>query len=364
MTTPQRALPSDPFVSDAAHKSETVATPHAFVSHSAPTEKNVAEDDRLCVCPCCGAEFAGDLRRGCTACGARSVGLPLAPPAIRLPRLGRAVAACVAGTAVALWLLTSTLVELFSGARDNFGFWRVVAAAETAAWKSKWTLLPTAVISAVVGVRYVLNARAAAGEVPFGGRRFARAGVTASAVVALSMLTLIGVTMPERRRQREAAHAAHVRSLEYAVQAAFMRYQTGHASLPGDLKDLRNLPDDDGMIAFVLANFDATAYTPSSVQATARPAKPPARKSVRVRTASYNRNSNTADTAAIGGLTFTNYDLVWAGADKILGTLDDRILRDGRFIPTPANGVTTPYAAESETAPAPVRARARKGTRR
>lgn len=320
---------------------------------------------KRCVCPCCGAEFMGDLRRGCTACGARSVGQPLVPPAIRLPRLGRAVAACVAGASVALWLSASTAIELFSGARTDSGFWRIVAAAETAAWKLKWSLLPAALISSVVGARYALNARAAAGETPFGGRRFARAGVFASAAVAILMVTLIGVTIPERQRRREAAQAAHARSLEYAVQAAMMRYQAIHDNLPADFNSLSGLPDEDGTIAFVLANFNATAYTPSSVQAAARTPKSRARKTTRIRAASYNRNSNnTIDANTPGGLTFTNYDLVWAGNDKVPGTLDDRIIRDGRFIPAPANGVTTPYAAQIESPPAPPRTAARKGTRR
>ena len=344
-------------MNDAVHANETITTSRSSMNDKA--------DNKRSVCPCCGADFAGDLLSGCTACGARAVGEPLTPPAIRLPRLGRAVAACVAGMGVALWLSASTAVELFSGAHMDFGFWRIVAAAETAAWKLRWSLLPAALISVVVGARYAMNARAAAGEAPFGGRRFARAGVVASALVAILMVMLIGITIPERQRRRVVAQAAHARSLEYAVQAAMMRYQAEHDSLPADFSSLGDLPDEDGTIAFVLANFDANAYTPSSVQAAARTPKSRARKTARIRTASYNRNSNnTIDANTSGGLTFTNYDLVWAGDDKIPGTIDDRIIRDGRFIPTPANGVTTPYAAQSAPLPAPTRVAARKGTRR
>lgn len=362
MTTPQRSPPRESSVSDPAYTNETAASARAPIT--APMDDDIAHT-RRCVCPCCGAKVAGDLRCGCTACGARSVGQPLVPPAIRLPRLGRAVAACIAGTGIALWFSASTVIELFSGARADFGFWRIVSAAETAAWKLKWSLLPAALISVVVGARYALYAQAAAGEAPFGGRRFARAGVFASTLVAVLMVALLVVTIPERQRRSEVAQAAHARSLEYAVQAAMMRYQTMHDSLPTDLDSLRDLPDEDGTIRFVLANFDANAYTPSSVQATARAPKSRLRKTIRLRTASYNRNSNSAsDATPSGGLTFTNYDLVWAGIDKIPGTEDDRIMRDGRFIPTPANGVVTPYAAQSEPSPAPAHRVTHKGTQR
>jgi hypothetical protein len=70
-----------------------------------------------------------------------------------------------------------------------------------------------------------------------------------------------------------------------------------------------------------------------------------------VQPVAYRNNTNDA---ATGGVTFTNYDLVWAGEDKVLGTADDRIIRDGEFVAphvrrmSAANASATPHAARTD----------------
>src|SRR5437763_14531228 len=51
----------------------------------------------LTICPCCGAEFEGELSDGCASCGARAVGPPLARPERELPAYGHALGVSAAG---------------------------------------------------------------------------------------------------------------------------------------------------------------------------------------------------------------------------------------------------------------------------
>jgi hypothetical protein len=78
------------------------------------------------------------------------------------------------GVILLLAFIGSTLVELLSGAKLSLKLWTIVTAAETIAWRMKLTLLPAAILSSYAGVRYVIRHRVAAGELPPGGRRFAR----------------------------------------------------------------------------------------------------------------------------------------------------------------------------------------------
>lgn len=279
--------------------------------------------------------------------------------------MGRAAFAFLTGVVLLLALIGGTLVELLSGTELSFKLWTIVAAAETIAWRAKWTLLPAAILSSYAGLRYALRQRVAPGEPLPGGRRFARSGVLMSASVACLVAILIGVTIPERLRQREIAKQAAEASLKYAVQAAFMRYQNRFDKVPEELTQLSQLPDDDGTIAFVLANFDESAYTPSSMQAVTRSPKSRGRKNkttsnsiVSLRSAAYRTNSNDSSTTA--GVTYTNYDLVWYGHDKIPGTDDDRIIRDGEFVKPRARQTPTPSAlATPSGAPANASKRSR-----
>lgn len=335
-----------------------------------PVASETQAEAELSLCPCCGAEFAGNLCHGCTACGARRVGPPLAMPAHQLPRLGRATLTFTLGTMLLGVLLVATAIELLGNAEVSFGLWTIVAAAEGVAWRMKWTLLPAAILSTVIGMRFLWRERAAArrhasGNIlpRIGGRRFTWAGAAMSACVACLALLLVGVTIPERLRQREIAREAGIQSLKYATHAALLRYQARFGTLPDSFEDLRQLPDEDSEIALVLANFTGEAYKPSSVQAVARAPRSrtaarrttdsPSAPTARLRSVTYNTNANDALTS---GLTFTNYDLVWFGEDKILGTTDDRVIRDGEFITLPQRRATPP---DSYTMPRTIRAKRR-----
>lgn len=319
------------------------------------TTDNQLSQPRLTLCPCCGARFDGSLAvDGCTNCGARQVGEPLArPAACELPHYGRSLFALACGVNLIIVFLAATLMRAFErGAND---FWAIVAASETAAWQLKYVWLPLTVVAAFLTAR--LYKTVCRNQVRFGGARLAGAGAALSVAAFVLGIMLVGVTIPERLRQRRLAAQAHNEAVLYQAAAVLLEYSARYGTLPGEIEDLRKLPDTDGRVAQVIANFsDAEAYTPaSSMQASAAKAattKPQRRGNGNLRstaavaaTAMRARNISFKSAApdVNDGVTFTNYDLVWAGADGIIGTDDDRALRDGLLV-----AAKTKSAAKSE----------------
>lgn len=287
----------------------------------------------MTVCPCCGSKFEGDLRDGCAACGARAVGPPLVRPERELPFYGRALAVGAAGALLFLTFTTATLASLFEQKPLAFDFWKIVAAAETAAWRLKWTALPLSLplLWASWRVRRQLRRE----PMRFGGLRVARAGLALSAVFTLACATLIGVTVPERLRKREAALRAADQSLVYAAHRVLLQYNARFGSLPATPDDLLRLPDEDGSVAQVRAMLSAGDYSP---EANLAALPPPGRKgrgrrasAVRLTPASAKTNTDGAPTES---LSLTNYGLVLPGRDKLLNTEDDIRVRDGVVVET------------------------------
>jgi hypothetical protein len=94
------------------------------------------------------------------------------------------------------------------------------------------------------------------------------------------------------------------------------------------MKDLvKRLPDPDGSLAAAIRNLDPTAYLPSADVA----ANGTIEKSRTLRGAVIRKTSlsSATDDTPSGGLSFTNYRLLLPGEDKITGTDDDWIVRDG-----------------------------------
>ena len=92
-------------------------------------------------------------------------------------------------------------------------------------------------------------------------------------------------------------------------------------------EDLLRLPDPDGLIAAALRDLDPTGYQPrGEVAAVDTQKRRGLRDSAIIRKVSL--NTATDDTPP-PGLAFTDYDLRLPGEDKILGTEDDWVGRDG-----------------------------------
>lgn len=280
----------------------------------------------MIICPCCGLKFEGDLREGCAGCGARSVGPPLARPEHVLPSYGRALIVTACGALLIVIFLSSTAFALYEQDSFSLAFWQVVAAAETAAWKLKFLALPLALIAVWMSMALCRTIRREPQR--FIGSRLAHTGLAASALVALMMATFIGITVPERLRQRQRGIDAGIYAEGYTIQRALLEYRARYGTYPTDMKDLRErLSDPDGMIAAALDAVDARGYKPSADLASALPKA----KSRRGRPAAIRRAAldGSTDDSVEEKVSFTNYELRLPGEDKILNTEDDWLMRDG-----------------------------------
>lgn len=289
----------------------------------------------MTICPCCGFKFEGTLKEGCVSCGARAVGEALPKPDRELPSFGRSLVVAVTGSIMALVFLTQTFIAAAQRAPGGasrlalssfipLDFWSWVAAGETAAWRLKWIAIPLTIIalwSSLKLYRSILKAPAR-----FCGQGYAKGGLIASVMVPVLIAVLIGVTVPERLRQRQEGLAAAANALAHRVARAQMEYYARYGTLPAELKDLARLPDLDGSIAAALSSLDASTYKPSADLAAL-----PKQKSRTLRGALLrNASLNTATEDLPGeGLSFTNYELTLPGADKLMGTEDDIIISDG-----------------------------------
>lgn len=288
----------------------------------------------MITCPCCGSKFAGDTFESCASCGALSVGPPLARPARELPAYGRAFAVAGAGLLLTISFLSATIFALVEREPFSLDFWNVVAAAQTAAWRLKWVVLPLSLL-AVWGSARV---RASLRREPrlFTGARLVRAGLAASATVAFLIATLIGVTIPDRLRQRELARQAEQDSLRYAVERVLLQYKIRHKTLPSEADDLVSLlPEDaDGSVNKVRLLLKSGTYTPEASLASLPAQAASKGRGGRARAARMTPVSlkSSADDAPGEGVSFTGYELILPGRDGINGTEDDLRIRDGSFV--------------------------------
>jgi hypothetical protein len=289
----------------------------------------------LTICPCCGFKFKGDLRQGCVACGACAVGEPLARPERELPAYGRALFVGAVGALLLIAFLAATVSALLTLPTFSLSTGSIVAAAESAAWRLKWIVLPVTLIALWTGARICASIRREPAR--FMGARLAYGGLTTSALVAVLIVTAIGVTIPERLRLRQRGIEAAYRAQLYTIARAQLEYRIRYGTLPASLEDLRDkerMPDPDGSIAAALTGVASNSYKSWSVQA-----RLPEAKSRKQRGTALRRVSLTtgADDMPDEGVTFTNYELRLAGEDKIMGTDDDWMVRDGMIIrPTDA----------------------------
>jgi hypothetical protein len=308
---------------------------------------------RLNICPCCGAQTAEDLQvDGCRACGALAVGPPLARPEYELPALGLPLAVAVSGALLAFVFAVSILFALLSQKTFSLGFSDILAAAETAAWRLRWTLLPLSVVAAYAGRR----ALARIGRTParYAAPRLAYAGFSLSVLVAFGSYALVGVTVPERLRLRRVAAEAARQAPAYDAVRALLEYQQQYGSYPTNPDDLRRLPDHDGSVARAIEMIKAGAYDPDATIASLPPAPTGARGprgNVNVGVRSVALRPGVDDLRG-PGLPFTNYTLRLSGPDEKLNTEDDVFVRDGQIVAAPAVGAGAgTRAAEATKAP-------------
>jgi hypothetical protein len=310
------------------------------------------------ICPCCGFKFEGTLTQGCVSCGACSVGEALPRPERELPSYGRSLLLVAAGSLTVLVFLVQTVIALAQRAPRitsplalasvfPLDFWSWVSAGETAAWRLKWIAIPVTIVVLWGGLKIYRSMLKSPSR--FCGLRYAKSGLMASALVPALIAVLIGVTVPERLRQRQIALQAASEATGYRIDRALLQYSLRYGTLPADLNDLRRLPDPDGSLASALFSLDASTYKPSADLAALPKRKPRNLRGAVIRNAAID---TTTDDAPAEGLSFTNYDLPLPGADKLLGTEDDLLIRDGVIIKASDNmhrtGTTTGSAKSSK----------------
>jgi hypothetical protein len=281
----------------------------------------------LTVCPCCGFKFEGDLQvDGCASCGARAVGPALSRPVRELPSYGRALLVGVMGGVMLVTFLVTTIIALFERPPLSLGFWSIMGAAETAAWRLKWIAIPATIIALWIGSLICRSIRR--NPKRFLWSRVAHSGLWASITVAVLIATLIGITVPERLHQIELRQEAAIYAQGYTIQRALLDYRTRYGTLPSTLDELRRLPDSDKSIASALAGIEAAAYTPGADLAALPKKKARTQRGAALRNASL----RSTDDAPEGGLSFTKYEMRLPGSDNKLGTEDDWTMRDGVII--------------------------------
>lgn len=283
----------------------------------------------MTTCPCCGFKFHGALSSGCKECGARAVGEPLPRPAYELPSYGRSLVLAVSGSLVVLVFLVQTLIAYFQRFSDSLGFWNWVGAAETAAWRLKWISIPVFLITVTLGrklYRSVLNQ-----PEKFCGVSYARRGLVASSLVVLLIALLIGVTVPARLEQRQRSKDAAILAQWYTIERALVEYRIKYHTYPADLKQLRDrIEDPYGELDEALAGLNDPKNYRSTVEVAVVTTEKPRRfGGVAIRNASL---TSSADDAPPSGLAFNTYVVRLPGEDKILGTEDDWIGRDGMIM--------------------------------
>ena len=295
------------------------------------------------MCPCCGEGFEGEAGGACASCGARRVGPPLAEPERVLPSYGHALAVCAAGLALLATTLGATVSSLLQFEEFSLAPKTLLRAAETAAWRLKWTALPGGVLLMVVCEWLYARMRRAPSR--FVGHPHARAGLAAVATVTLALFVLIGVTVPERLRMRELGKRAAENALLYETDLALARYRKRFGTYPAALTDLRRLEDPDGSVARLLSVVAPGEYKAETDIASLSPGRAKSRGKRRARA--------TADTSD-AGIALTNYGLTLPGRDRLLGTADDLYIRDGRIR---EEAPSASYVKAVAATPTPVRAR-------
>lgn len=305
------------------------------------------------ICPCCGAQTETALSEGCDRCGAVAVGPPLAPPDRMLPSF--ASAAFTAGVGgLSLAALASGVVVTLAEEKSllTADFWDWTAAAQTAAWRLKFIIAPVAVGIGWWSARTYLKIRRAPAR--FTGKEMALAGFGSSCAALALVAALVGVTIPARLEKRELARALKNDVALYTFNRAFTQYRIRYGTHVADLKDLAKLPDPDGSIAKLLAEYPRAEYIASAEKASL-----PAIQAKRLRAPRLRQIGlrDAADDSVGDRISFTNYTLRLPGEDGLLNTEDDSIIRDGITV----DAKESSGASEVIALPSPRSARPRRG---
>lgn len=280
----------------------------------------------MIICPSCGSGVKGDLCLGCPSCGARAVGPPLAKAEHELPSFGRAAAVFVIGVAM-FSAFTGLLIAAFLEDKSALGFWTIVTAGEVAAWRVKWEVLFASIVvlwsSAQIIRSISQNPSRFIGLLP------ARIGFGGALTVVVLVAALIGITVPERMRQRQYSIEAGMYARGHTLHRAFLEYRDLHGTFPPDkdkyVEALRTLPDADGSIAEALRFVDPNGYSATAtVAAASTKTKSLVARGVALRYANMPANPEPA-----GAMSFSSYKLRLPSEHRFFAPDEDFFVEDG-----------------------------------
>ncbi|PYS23934.1 MAG: hypothetical protein DMF72_07270 [Acidobacteria bacterium] len=280
----------------------------------------------MILCPSCGSNVEGDLRLGCSSCGARAVGPPLAKAEYELPSFGRASFAFASGVAMLATFLGLLIAVLVENKSIRPGFWTIVSAGEAVAWRVKWAAIPIVVAVLIASAKLTRSIK----QNPSShiGLRAARVGLSSAVAVAVLIATLIGITIPVRLERREWGIEAAAYARGHTIHRALLEYRELHGTYPTDpdkyIEALSALPDSDGSIAEALRYVDPAGY-----QATAQLAAASTKKKPMVPRGTAFRDSTDTALTEPTGVSFTNYELRLPSEHRLFASDEDFILRDG-----------------------------------
>lgn len=275
---------------------------------------------KLTICPCCGHKFEGSLFDGCSGCGAQAVGEPLSRPDFQLPSFGRSLFIGAFGAILLIIFLITTIIAHFERPSFDLDFWSVVSSMEAAAWRLKWAAIPLSFLSIWVGWKLCASIRLEPNR--FMWSKLAHSGLAASVLFALLTVTCIGITVPERLRQRQRGFEAEQRAKLYTIDRALFVYRQVYGTLPATLSDLKKLPDQSGDIALAITYMEnSSTYKPTTNIARLDENK--------TKTPALRKPLATTDDVSVETVEFTNYEFRNAGDDGIYGNEDDLVIKDG-----------------------------------
>jgi len=246
-----------------------------------------------------------------------------------LPSFGRAGLAFASGVAMLgtfLGLLVAAFIEKKPG---PVGFWTLMTAGDIVAWRVRWVAIPIALAVIWSGARIVRSIKQNPSR--FIGLSGARMGLAAACVVTLMVGALIGITIPDRLRQRQDSLDAAQQARLYTLHLALLEYRDLHGTYPTDpdkwMDALRTLPDPNGSIAEALRFVDPNGYQATAQVASASTkSKPLVTSGLALRKASSGTNPEPAS------VSFTSYELRLPSEHRVLASDDDFVLRDGVIV--------------------------------
>jgi len=206
------------------------------------------------------------------------------------------------------------------------GFWTVVTAGEIAAWRVKWEMLFSSLIGLSISGRIIRtisqNPQRFIGLLP------AQIGLGGVIAVTLMVAGLIGITVPERLRQRQYSIEAAISARGHTIDRALYEYRDLHGTFPDRdkwIEALGKVPDPDGSIAEALRFADPNGYdATATVAVAATKSKPVVGRGTALR--GGNPASSLETTAAVP---FTSYTLRLPSEHRWFASDENYIMQDG-----------------------------------